>query len=134
MFGSWSWFWSFPHLVFLPTTCVFALVDGEGSLRPDILTTGYFHYFGFMEGLIFGEMFAMGGWVGGGGGFWHSNHRLTTTACLTEAYLLEKYKYKQGKHKYKEKGKYKYKDNNHRLPHCSRAAAADMPSPPGLSW
>ena len=85
--------------------------------------------------------------MGGGGGFWHSNHRLTTTACLTEAYLLEKYKYKQDKHKYKEKDKYKqdkhkykekdkykYKDNNHRLPHCSRAAAADMPSPPGLSW
>ena len=50
---------------------MFALVDGrEGvSVLPDILTTGYFHYFGFMEGLIFGEMFAMGGWVGGGGGF-----------------------------------------------------------------
>ena len=39
-----------------------------GRESPDILTTGYFHYFGFMEGLIFGEMFAMGGWVGGGGG------------------------------------------------------------------
>ena len=48
------------------STCVFALEVGGES--PDILTTGYFHYFGFMEGLIFGEMFAMGGWVGGGGG------------------------------------------------------------------
>ena len=53
--------------VFFRCVLFHVCLGGWGRESSDVLSTGYFHYFGSMEGPIFGEMFAMGGWVGEGG-------------------------------------------------------------------